>query len=224
MAAIPCLHRTGSRTTCRTRCAHRDTVSPTPTQEWTWSPRSWPRRAGSRSCSTRGTSCSPPLGVDTDPAAEPLAVPSNIDVYEAAGFAWPVDPQGVHLGSTLLKLRPRDMAAFGGLHLHEGRWNGDQIVSEAWVREATSAQVPAQGAAPSYGYLWWVGDEADDAAAYLAWGFGGQLIEVVPGRKLVVVISGAVDLLDPAGDSMDPFLMTQLVDDVIAAAAANDLR
>ena len=26
-----------------------------------------------------------PLGVDTDPAAEPLAVPSNIDVYEAAG-------------------------------------------------------------------------------------------------------------------------------------------
>jgi CubicO group peptidase (beta-lactamase class C family) len=159
-----------------------------------------------------------PLGVDTEPAAEPLAVASNIDVYATAGFAWPVDPQGVHLGSTLLKLRPRDMAAFGGLHLHEGRWNGDQIVSQEWVREATSAQVPARGAAPSYGYLWWVGAEADDAAAYLAWGFGGQLIEIVPERKLVVVISSAVDLLDPAGDGMDPVFMTQLVDNIIAPA------
>ena len=60
--------------------------------------------------------------------------------------------------------------------------------------------------------------EADDAAAYLAWGFGGQLIEIVPERKLVVVISSAVDLLDPAGDAMDPVLMTQLVDNVIAPA------
>lgn len=155
-----------------------------------------------------------PLGVETEPAAEPLAVPSNIDTYEAAGFAWPVDPQGIHLGSTLLKLRPRDMATFGSLHLHEGRWNGEQVVSQGWVRESTAAQVAAGGVAPSYGYLWWTGAEADDTAAYLAWGYGGQLIEIVPERELVVVIASAVDLRDP--DDTSPLLMTRLVDDVIA--------
>ncbi len=158
-----------------------------------------------------------PLGVDTEPAAEPLAVPSNIEAYEAAGFAWPVDPQGIHIGSSFLKLRPRDMANFGSLYLHEGRWDGQQVVSQAWVREATTDQVPARGPAPSYGYLWWVGQEADDAAAYLAWGYGGQLIEIVPDRNLVVVIATAVDLRDPV-ETVSPSPLTQLVDIVIAPA------
>ena len=38
------------------------------------------------------------------------------------------------------------------------------------------------------------------------------------------MIATAVDLLDPAGDSMDPFLMTQLVDNIIAPAVRDDLR
>jgi len=159
-----------------------------------------------------------PIGVDTEPAAEPLAVPGNIDAYEAAGFAWPVDPQGIHLGSTLLRLSPRDMAALGSLFLHEGRWNGEQVVSAEWVREATAAQVPARGAAPSYGYLWWTGAEADGAAAYLAWGHGGQLIEVVPERQLVVVMASDVDLRNSADYAMNPSRGTQLVDEVVAPA------
>jgi CubicO group peptidase (beta-lactamase class C family) len=159
-----------------------------------------------------------PIGVDTEPAAEPVAVPGNLDAYEAAAFAWPVDPQGIHLGSTLLRLSPRDMAAFGSLYLHEGRANGEQVVSPEWVHEATAAQVPARGASSSYGYLWWTGAEADGAAAYLAWGHGGQLIEIVPERDLVVVISSAVDLRDSAASAMNPSRGTQLVDEVIAPA------
>ena len=49
-------------------------ASPTPTPEWTWSPRSWPRRPGSRFCSTRGTSCSP-LSAST-PSRRPSRWPS----------------------------------------------------------------------------------------------------------------------------------------------------
>ena len=65
-----------------------------------------------------------PLGVDTEPAAEPLFAPEGIDEYEAADFAWPVDPQGIHTGFGHLKLRPRDMAALGSLYLHGGRVDG----------------------------------------------------------------------------------------------------
>jgi CubicO group peptidase (beta-lactamase class C family) len=156
-----------------------------------------------------------PLDIDTEPALEPTAVASNLEAYEAAGFAWPVDPQGIHLGPTLLKLRPRDMATLGSLYLHEGRWNGNQVVSAAWVRTATAAHVPAFGSADEYGYLWWVGT-ADGSPAYLAWGYGGQLIEVVPARELVVVVSTALSVDGP--EVVHPSLLTAMVDKIIAPA------
>jgi CubicO group peptidase (beta-lactamase class C family) len=154
-----------------------------------------------------------PLGIDTEPAAEPLAVPANLPAYTAAGFAWPVDPQGIHTGFSYLKIRPTDMALLGSLYLHEGQWDGRQVVSEEWVHEATTAHVRARGATNDYGYLWWVGS-ADDSAAYMAVGYGGQLIEVVPDRELVVVIATEV------GDHalVDHADLTYLVDSVIAPA------
>jgi CubicO group peptidase (beta-lactamase class C family) len=154
-----------------------------------------------------------PLEVDTDPAAEPLYAPEGIDEYEAADFAWPVDPRGIHTGAGGLKLRPRDMAALGSLYLHGGTVDGERIVSEAWTRAATAMHVTAGGLGDGYGYLWWV-DEADGSAAYLAIGFGGQLVEVVPDRELVVVVSTNVGL----HATVDPGQLTHLVDSVIAPA------
>ena len=37
----------------------------------------------------------------------------------------------------------------------------------------------------TYGMLWWVSDA--EPAAYFAWGYGGQLVYVVPSLELVVV-------------------------------------
>src|SRR4029077_3986830 len=46
-----------------------------------------------------------PLGIPTRPAFQPLPTASNIDAYQNAGFAWPVDPQQRHAGFGFLKLR-----------------------------------------------------------------------------------------------------------------------
>jgi CubicO group peptidase (beta-lactamase class C family) len=154
-----------------------------------------------------------PLGIDADDAAEPPAAPEETAAYEAADIAWPVDPRGLNVGGWGLKLRPRDLAAFGRLFLHEGRVDGEQIVSAQWVREATTAQVEVQGAAEEYGYLWWVG-EADGSPAFMAVGYGGQLVEVVPDRDLVVVVS--TDVVENA--QVDHGYTTSLVDGVIAPA------
>ena len=51
-----------------------------------------------------------PLGIDTDPAAEPVVRVENVAAYDSAGFAWPVDPQGIHVGHSLLKMTAPDMA------------------------------------------------------------------------------------------------------------------
>jgi CubicO group peptidase (beta-lactamase class C family) len=159
-----------------------------------------------------------PLGIPTRPAFQPLSTASNLDAYQNAGFAWPVDPQRRHLGFGFLKLRPEDMAKIGTLYLNGGRWQGKQIVPAAWIRDATIAHAPApDGATASYGYQWWVGTAAGDPA-YLAWGFGGQLIEVVPRRHLVVVISTYFDPRDRSDHGVDPTTLTGMVDSVIAPA------
>ena len=156
-----------------------------------------------------------PLGIPSIPSAEPLLDPID-NTYEAAGFTWGIDPQGIHTASFNLAIRPLDMLAIGSLFLHQGRWRGMQVVSEDWVRQATAADAPGRSESEEYGYLWWIGT-ADGSPAYFAGGFGGQLIEVVPDRDLVVVVSTAVG--DGAsGTSISR--LTDMVDEVIAPALA----
>jgi CubicO group peptidase (beta-lactamase class C family) len=160
-----------------------------------------------------------PLGIDTANAIEPLAVPSNFDAYKAAQFAWPVDPQHVNLGYALLTLRPRDMLKVGQLYLNGGIWEGKQLLPADWVADATSAQVKTYSTWDSYGYLWWV-TSADQVPAYAATGAGGQLIEVIPSRRMVVVASSDYNAANPATNSEEPFDLTSMVNSVIAPALA----
>ena len=160
-----------------------------------------------------------PLGISTDPAAEPLAVEENLPVYEAASFAWPVDPQGVHLGDAFLKISAPDMAKIGQLMLAGGRWDEKQIVPAQWVTESTRAHASTGGygvGGDDYGYHWWV-TTADGHDAFAAAGFGGQLIEVVPDLDLVVVISCTI----PEGNvHLDASTFRGLVNAVVAPAIA----
>lgn len=92
---------------------------------------------------------------------------------------WPSDPQGNNWGWGDLKLAPHDMAKLGCLFLNKGLWDGQQVVSAAWVKAATSGG--------SYGYLWWL----KPSGTYFATGRGGQEIWVLPDRDMVVVMTGA---------------------------------
>lgn len=158
-----------------------------------------------------------PLGIDSSSAISPLAAPSNAAEYMAAKFAWPVDPQNVNLGYSLLTLRPRDMLKIGELYLNDGRYNGQQILPPGWVSDASSPHVKTYDTWDSYGYLWWV-TTADGAPAYAAVGAGGQLIEVIPSRKTVVVATSEYDALSPSLTSEEPYDLTSMVNTVLAPA------
>jgi CubicO group peptidase (beta-lactamase class C family) len=109
----------------------------------------------------------------------------------------------------------RDMARYGQLMLNKGRWGDKQIVSEAWVEDATGRSSTPLNA--GYGYLWWLNREgvlssalratsveaasnpetprgriADDAPDDMFWaiGLGNQIVQVDPGSKTVVVRLG----------------------------------
>jgi CubicO group peptidase (beta-lactamase class C family) len=153
-----------------------------------------------------------PLGISTVPAAEPVAGEESRPAYDRAGFAWPTDPQGNHVGFSYLKLTARDMDKLGQLWLNQGRWAGRQLVSAAWVNESTTSQVETQSTPEQYGYQWWV-TTADGHRAFAAMGYGGQLIEVVPDLDLVTVVA-STDAIGAAG----PEVYLDLVDSYIAPA------
>ncbi len=101
---------------------------------------------------------------------------------------WSSSPQGISVGYSELRLRPQDMAKIGLLYLNEGRWDGKQIVPSEWVVSSTSQFVPAT-LEDGYGYQWWV----DDSGMYLALGYRGQFIYVIPEKEMVVVFTSSLD-------------------------------
>ncbi|HEY48343.1 MAG TPA: serine hydrolase [Anaerolineae bacterium] len=95
---------------------------------------------------------------------------------------WPSNPQGISIGYSDLELRPEDMAKIGYLYLNDGVWDGEQLVPSAWVQDSTRKFISAT-LQEGYGYQWWV----DVSGIYMALGYGGQYIIVVPEEDLVVV-------------------------------------
>jgi CubicO group peptidase (beta-lactamase class C family) len=89
-------------------------------------------------------------------------------------------------------LRPRDMAKIGLLFVDEGRWKGQQVISEDWAVESTKARFDRKAA--GYGYQWWTRRFTVDGKTYscfYAIGGGGQFIFGFRDIDLVVVFTGA---------------------------------
>ena len=101
---------------------------------------------------------------------------------------WSSSPQGISVGYSELRMRPQDMAKIGFLYLNEGRWDGEQIVPSEWVVSSTSQFISAT-LEDGYGYQWWV----DDSGMYLALGYRGQFIYVIPEKEMVVVFTSSLE-------------------------------
>jgi hypothetical protein len=83
------------------------------------------------------------------------------------------------------------MAKIGYLFLHQGRWEGKQIVSREWIRQATQRQIETGTSEDDdYGYGWWVSRPDSEIEYYMARGRGGQYIIVVPSMDMVLVTTG----------------------------------
>jgi CubicO group peptidase (beta-lactamase class C family) len=107
-----------------------------------------------------------------------------------------------HTGGGLY-MSTRDLARVGYLVLRRGKWNGTEIVPEAWIAESTRPLVTPTyrlgGRTSSYGYLWWLyaldGGPPDASTADIviaASGAQGQWLFVVPKYDLVVAINAGV--------------------------------
>jgi CubicO group peptidase (beta-lactamase class C family) len=122
---------------------------------------------------------------------------------------WPTNPQGINIGWGELRMRPQDLAKIGYLYMRGGEWDGEQIVPSSWVAETTRKHI-AGTLEDGYGYQWWV----DDSGIFMAVGYAGQFVFVVPEKDMVVVF--ASDL-----GERDFYIPQVLLTDYIIPAAAS---
>ena len=111
----------------------------------------------------------------------------NADV-EVDGKTMRSVPGGTRWGAGLW-MNSRDHARFGLLMSRMGTWNGRQLVSASWIKEATTRGGPANS--NDYGYLWWLntkgGTKGVPTGSYTAQGNGSNTIFIDPEHDLVVV-------------------------------------
>jgi CubicO group peptidase (beta-lactamase class C family) len=99
-----------------------------------------------------------------------------------------VDAEGVTDGEAGLSLSPHDMARIGYLYLHNGIWDGKQVIPSSWVDRAREGKVTATFGF-RYGNLWW---SLPEKGAYMAQGRHSQLILVLPKLDIVAIMTGVM--------------------------------
>ena len=115
----------------------------------------------------------------------------QMEAFQSAGMV--LTPNGVSWGASGLLCTTRDMAAMGRLLMNGGKWKGKQLISESYVRKATSRVVDnsrpsSSSQAFSYGYGYQIWKTEQDGFAFV--GLGGQLMVALPKRDLLMVCTG----------------------------------
>ncbi len=144
-------------------------------------------------------------------ANEWLAEPLNIQIPP-----WDRDPQGIYLGGNNMLLSPRGVIRFGEMIRHGGSLDGAVVVSSDWITTSWQPRTASRWTGHRYGYGWFMTETAGHQH-YYGWGYGGQMLHVVPGLALTIAVTS-----DPNVRSREEGHMAglrALVADTVEAAA-----
>ena len=136
------------------------------------------------------------------------------------GATWESSPQGINAGGWGLSLTTEDIARFGQLYLQKGCWHGEQLVPEAWIREATAVQI-SNGAggssdwAQGYGYQFW----RCRHNVYRGDGAFGQYCIVMPEQDAVIAMTGGTGDLQGVLDCVWEHVLPAIGGGVVQDAA-----
>jgi CubicO group peptidase (beta-lactamase class C family) len=108
---------------------------------------------------------------------------------------WLLSKSGHEISGCCIQAAARDYARFGQFMLNGARVNGQSIVPDDWIAQATTRQTGMGVAGRGYGYQWWTYDDG----SYTARGIFGQGIFMDPARRLVIVSNA-----NWAGGARDP--------------------
>lgn len=118
-------------------------------------------------------------------------------LFEPLGIehlVWDADAQGRSIGGSGLHITTDSIARFGQMYLQKGEWNGQRLLTEAWIDDATAAhsdnsitQTNPDWTA-GYGYQFW----RNRPEGYRGDGAFGQYCIVLPEQDVVLAMTSGV--------------------------------
>jgi CubicO group peptidase (beta-lactamase class C family) len=148
-------------------------------------------------------------------------------LFEPLGIenpVWDASTEGYSLGGYGLHIRTEDIAKFGQLYLQRGKWNGQQLLSEKWIDEATSKHVD-NSKAPSgktsdwqqgYGFQFW----RCQHNCFRGDGRDGQICLVIPEHDAVIAITAQTGQMQSELDLVWEKLLPAFAKDALPANTA----
>jgi len=116
-------------------------------------------------------------------------------------YDWQTNVNGLPTAGSRASMTSRAMVKWGTLVLDKGKWQGEQLIPEAFIAKATSKIAEptddevvsaASVSGTSYGYFFWLNDLSTGDKSYLsraAEGGGGQYVIAIQELDLVVVVT-----------------------------------
>lgn len=103
-------------------------------------------------------------------------------------FTWMLSPEGICSGGNGASLTVEDMARIGLLYLNHGRWDGQQLLEEDWIRRSLGDPNAAENGSDgsNYNYHW-----VHTGDLWAATGMFGQACILVPEMDMVVAMTAA---------------------------------
>ena len=154
---------------------------------------------------------------------KPLATYAAEKIWVPAGMeqpaTWILSKTGQEISGCCVQASTRDFARLGQFVLNGAKVNGQSIVPDGWLAEATTARVGIGQPGSGYGYQWWTFDDG----TYMARGIFGQAIFIDPKRQLVIASNanwagGARDAVAAPARAAFYKAVQQAVDDEAAGA------
>ncbi|WP_377296696.1 serine hydrolase domain-containing protein [Rhizobium sp. SGZ-381] len=131
--------------------------------------------------------------------------------------AWDRDRQGIYLGGNQMAMTARSLHAFGEVYRRGGRTaEGVQVVPENWVQTSFQPRTSSRYSGDGYGYGWFLKRIGGEDVRF-AWGYGGQMLYIVPSRGLTVTMTSQADSPSAANGYRDR--LHDLLAGIIKAAA-----
>jgi CubicO group peptidase (beta-lactamase class C family) len=128
---------------------------------------------------------------------------------------WERDPQGIYLGGNNMAMSPRSLLAFGELYRNGGRTaEGRRLISQQWIEQSWRLRTHSRFTGDGYGYGWFQ-RRAGAHEIHYAYGYGGQMLYIVPSLQLTIVMTS--DESQHAGRSGHRSELHRLLEQIVAA-------
>ncbi|MGM8932901.1 serine hydrolase domain-containing protein [Salinicola halophyticus] len=106
---------------------------------------------------------------------------------------WLESAGGIEVGGSGIGATLRDYARFGQFMLEGGKVDGEPLLPDGWMAEATRPTTLADGETVGYGFMWWTAwtPPSRKDRAYAARGIHGQLVYINPAHDIVIAQNAA---------------------------------